>query len=163
MKHKILIAYDGTDYSLKAVEYTANIVKLNPDFFELVLFFVLPSLRIDFVEYGDLPEGKSEEEGLKKRKEFLEQLKKDTESKSEKIFSRALNLLKTYKIEKVSCKFSHCTTDTAGEIIKEVEANGYKTVVIGRKGGNPFKERLLGGTAEKVIRYLKHCAVWVVE
>lgn len=162
MKHKILIAYDGTENSMRALEYTANIVKLSPSYFEVTLFFVLPPLPIEYVEYGDL-QGDNEKEGLKSRKELLEQLKRDIESKSEKIFERALNLLKTYQIDNVLCKFSHCTTDVAGEIIKEVEAVNYKTVVIGRRGKSSFKERLLGGTAEKIIRYLKNCSIWVVE
>lgn len=163
MKHKILIAYDGTENALRAVEYTANIVRCCPDNFELVLFFVLPPMPIDYIEYGDLPKTGSEEEGLKIRKELLEQLRKDIESRSRNVFDKALKLLSTYNIPNVSTKFSHCTTDVAGEIIKEVEENTYKTVVIGRKGKTSLKERLLGGTAEKLIRYMKGCAVWVVE
>ena len=162
MKHKILIAYDGTSYALKAVEYTANIVKCSCDSFELVLFFVLPPLPIDYVEYGDLYGNEAEVEKLKNRRELLEQLKKDTESRMSKIFDRPVNLLKTYGINNVICKFSHCTTDVAGEIVKEVEANMYKTVVIGRRGRSSIKELLLGGTAEKIVRHVKECAVWVV-
>ena len=163
MKHKVLIAYDGTENSLRAVEYTANIVKLSPESFELLLFFVLPPLPIDYVEYGDLPADTPEQQALKTRQEILDQLKRDIESRSEKMFEKALKLLKTYNINNVKCKFSHCTTDIAGEVIQEVVNNSYKTVVIGRRGKTSIKERLLGGTAEKIIRYLKNCAVWVVE
>ncbi len=163
MKHKILIAYDDTENALRALEYTANIVKLNPDYFHILLFFVLPPLPTDYIEYAELPADISEQEALKQRQMLLQQLKKDIEGRSEKIFDKALKLLKTYNITNVECKFSHCTTDVAGEIIQEVINNSYKTVVIGRKGKASLKERLLGGTAEKVIRYLKNCAVWVVE
>lgn len=163
MIHKILICYDGTEYSLKAVEYTARMVKSSPEIYEMVLFFVLPPLPIDYVEYGDLPGDEDERTKLKRRKEFLDELKRDAERRNDAIFSRPLALLTTYGLHNVQCKFSHCTADIAGEILAELDAGMYKTVVIGRKGKTSLKERLLGGTAEKVIRYIKNKTVWVVE
>lgn len=163
MKHKILIAYDGTEYSLKAVEYVANVVKLSPDNYEVALLFVMPPIPVSFVEYGDLPGKEEESAELMRRREILNELKKDTENLSEKVFIKAKALLKTYNFANVLYKFSHCTADIAGEIIKEVESDIYKTVVIGRKGGSSLKDRLMGGTAEKVIRYVKNRTVWVVE
>lgn len=163
MKHKILVAYDGTENSVRALEYTANIVKINPLNFEITLFFVLPPLPIDYVEYGDLPTFSDEVEGLKSREELLDQLKKDIESRSEHVFDKALKLLKKYNINNVKCKFSHCTSDIAGEVIKEAVDNLYKTVVIGRKENLTMKERLLGSTAEKITRYLEGCTVWIVK
>lgn len=162
MKHKVLIAYDGTEHALKAVEYAANIIKYAPENFEVTLFYVLPPLPIDYVEYGNLSFD-DEREGLKYRKELLEELKRDIENQQEKIFQKALNLLNTYKISNVTCKMCHATSDVAGEIIKECNENLHKTVVLGRKGKSSLKDRLLGGTAEKVIRYLKNGTVWVVE
>lgn len=163
MKHKILIAYDGTDYSLKAVEYVANIVKLSPGSFEIVLFFVLPPVPIDYVEYGELQGEGTEKEKLKRREEIIAELKRGIENLSEKIFTRAVSLLKTYNISDYKLKFSHCRSDVAGEIISELENDIYKTIVIGRKGKTSIKERLIGGTAEKIIRYVKNRTVWVVE
>lgn len=165
MKEKLLIAYDGTENSLKAVSYAARLIKLAPEHFEVVLYFVLPPLPINIIEYGDLPNvSPDEKEKIKYRKELLEELQKDIENRSDKIFMRPLELFKTYGINsKISTKFSHCTSDVAGEIIKEAETGQYTTIVLGRKGKSSIKERLLGGTAEKVIRYVRNIAIWVVE
>lgn len=163
MRHKMLIAHDGTAHSIKAVQYAADIVKLAPGRFEVVLLHILPQLPISIIEYGDLPGTGDEKSRLEARNAMIESLKAEMERASEHVFAEADAVFAAAGLPAPRHRYSHCTTDTAAEIIEEIGDGGYRTVVMGRKGTLSLKNRLLGDTVEKVVRYTSGCTVCVVE
>lgn len=53
-------------------------------------------------------------------------------------------------------------TGVAQEILAEVKAGGFGTVVIGRRGMTKEEEFIFGSVSNKIVHSAKDCTVWVV-
>ena len=61
------------------------------------------------------------------------------------------------------CRAPLPETDVAHEILLECEERGHDTIVMGKRGRSRVRVFLTGSTTEKVVRYAKDRAVWVIE
>lgn len=53
-------------------------------------------------------------------------------------------------------------TSVAQEILAEVEAGGFGSVVVGRRGVSKEEEFIFGSVSNKIVHSAKNCTVWVV-
>jgi nucleotide-binding universal stress UspA family protein len=154
MKAKILLALDGSEPSIKAARYVANLLGNQPEV-AVTVFHVhsphLPSL-MDVEGYENLSEPPQEE---------LEEAKALAESQ---IFAPTREML-----EQAGFSQTHIHTefavghDVAHEILEVCKAGNYDTVVMGKRGLSRIRTFLTGSVTEKVVRHASGRTVWVVE
>jgi nucleotide-binding universal stress UspA family protein len=143
---KYLIALDGSDTSIEAVNYAAKV--LPKDRSEIVLFLVGTDIPESFWDIDAMPE-----ETLKK--EELE----DWITKHNKIFTNTLSKAKKKLIdegfseEKVHIKTQPRKIGITRDIIAEA-SKGYAALFIGRKGLTNLRNIPLGSVAGKLVSKL---------
>jgi nucleotide-binding universal stress UspA family protein len=156
MGQKILIAFDGSENSLRAVKYIAdhffapgNKITLlsiiqesaalcEMDSAELLPFFA--SKKSTFCEMED-----------KKR----EQLTNAQQEGKEVLLNAG------FKDEDITVKLEINKKGIAREIVAEAQS-GYDVIVLGRRGLSDVKEYFLGSISQKVIHTAKDLAVLIV-
>ena len=162
MVHKALIAVDGSNNSLRAVEYAGKVFAPNPEA-RLVLFQILPSISrmlLDKKEMKTIDARKDERPDLAGLYWRLEH-----EKKMNDFFAMATDrLIQTgVKPEQIRSKFGVKAGEIADSILEEVELGHYQTLVLGRRGISRVKEFFLGSVSTQVVREARGCAVCVVE
>ncbi len=152
--NKILVAVDGSEQSLKAIRYTANVFP--PDRTQIVLFHVQTQLLDLFSELDSYAHYKKRATGLKRWA---------TEQKVN--ISNAMDSALVYFKQKgfsesaITFKTPAENLGITRDIIKE-SYNGYHAVVVGRTGWSRFKDRLIKSTAMKLVAKINHIPVVVV-
>jgi nucleotide-binding universal stress UspA family protein len=158
--NKILVAFDGSENSFKAVEYVGDIVKHYPISRVLILY-------VERLPDKDLyPDDEI----------WVSQCRKNEEEMTEKLSLAKQSLIKQGACADVvteqyfaSCKSPFHDTDicTTGrsigmDILRIREEGNYDTVVIGRRGVSKAEEFLFGSVSTKVVQSASDCTVWVV-
>jgi nucleotide-binding universal stress UspA family protein len=150
METKLLIAIDRSDNALKAVDYVGSVLSCHPEV-DISLLHVInepsPDLMPDFQE----------------RRRAVAQTKEETLRLMESIGQRLTACGIPEK--RIHLKIQTCqkVTSVAELILHELQAGGYDTVVIGRRGVSKREEFLFGSVSNRIVREAKNCAVWVVE
>ncbi len=150
MNHKILIAIDLSENSLKAVDYVGAIVACHaaPD---ITMLNIIKEPSED-----TMPDAA-------KRAAYLEKTRADTLS----LMEAAAGRLAAHGIpeKQVHLKIQICKkpVSVAELILHEREQGDYGTIVIGRRGMSKKEEFLFGSVSNRIVREAKHCAVWVIE
>jgi nucleotide-binding universal stress UspA family protein len=147
---KILVAIDGSDYSMKAAENAINIARDNKA--ELMALAVLDISKIG---YGASAFIASPMHGLdeleRKRKEaqeWLDKVRKLTPQKANN------NIQFKSQIEE--------SMSVAGTIVDYAESQNIDLIVVGSRGRSGFTKLLLGSVASTVITYAT-CPVLVTK
>lgn len=167
MIERILIAVDESTAARKAVEYVGRIFghssKLNV---EITLFHVIENLP------GDLLHRQANTALSQVLDEALRAWSAQAVLRCEKQLERYRDLLVAAGIPVTAIRVKYTVDEARPEarrvvaaqaIIKEAEAGGYTTVVVGRRGTSNIPELFLGGVAEKVSRHVVGAVVWVVD
>ncbi|MCK4390422.1 MAG: universal stress protein [Desulfobacterales bacterium] len=147
---KILLAVDGSDNSLRVVDYVVSMVGSASEI-RLTLFHVVPYLRH---YYGVAFE--------REKPHLQEYLERGDKHRMEKFYEEAhkrLNKagLKEGQIEiKTNTRSYHIST----AILDEAREGGYGTVVIGRRGTR--KAFFIGGAPMRLVHKISNQALWVV-
>lgn len=128
----ILVAYDGSDSSLKALGIVADIVKGNPD------------VNIDVANVVSIP--LLSEDQLSAFSSVLEMMEKDGED----LLDEALERLDSLGVENAIQTMMVRGVDPAAELAKLIEHESYDMVVIGSRGLTGVKG-LLGSVSHKVL------------
>ncbi len=158
--NKILVAFDGSENSFKAVEYVGNIVKHYP----------ICGVSILYVER--LPD----KDLYHDDEVWVSQCEKNEVEMSEKLALAKQTLIKQgvsadFVVGEyfASCKSPFHDTDicTTGrsigmDILRIREEGNYDTVVIGRRGVSKAEEFLFGSVSTKVVQSAVDFTVWVV-
>ena len=157
---KILLAIDGSQCALKAVDYVGRQFSGVDDLL-ITLLNVLPYPPAPLWDDGHIPTKKEKEE----RDNAIETWLKVQRSKAEGIFGKAVDVLTkngfaTHQIEKKTVSDS---TDVAGSILEETRDNDYQTLVVGRCGHSPAKQFSIGSVTMKIIAQGAGVAICVVE
>ncbi len=159
MKIKILLALDSSEYSLKAADYVANLLGKNPDV-SIRLFHVLHNIPPSYLEYGTIDQ-KRELDSAKTKWEESEH------SVDCKCTEPVIETMKEAGFRDDQIKEKHFAPtqgeDVAQAILDECAKGGYDTLVMGKRGKSAHKTFLKGSVTEKVVRYAKGIAVWVIE
>jgi nucleotide-binding universal stress UspA family protein len=150
---KILVAFDGSEPSLNAVGYAADISHKNKS--TLTILHVVDSYKYPYLlssvvlapTYGS---DKFEEE-KKKFEGIMVELKEKLRTGSEKDMGEGN--IKTDVVEG--------TASAAATIVDYAEEKGIDLIVVGNRGRTGFKKMLVGSVALDVVKYA-HCPVLVV-
>ena len=150
METKLLLAIDLSEDSLKAINYTADILSRHPAV-GITLLHVIKEPSPDLVPSSE------------ERRRHLETLRVKSLALMEQAAQRLI-------VRGISEKHVHLAVQVCKEpksvaemILQEQRTGGYGTIVIGRRGISKREEFLFGSTSSRVIREAKNCAVWVVE
>lgn len=135
---RVLIAFDGSEGAMRAVDCVADM--LNGSGYRINLTHVV-RLRED--EMGFIA---------------------DAEQFISEAFDKAIDRLIASGIARdlISTEIITGARSRAEVIVKEADQGGYGTIVVGRRGISRINEFLMGGVSSKVIQLARGHAVWVV-
>ncbi|TVM19477.1 universal stress protein [Oceanidesulfovibrio indonesiensis] len=160
-KH-VMIAVDGSDNSMRAVEYTAAILGSHDGFMvRLVHIERLPDRDI----FADEAAWKASCE------EYAENMRSFLADSHKKLVDSGLPEDAVTELYVPSCNRPTPAKDAircsqgasiSQEILRTVEDGGYGTIVLGRRGLSKAEEFLFGSVSSKIVHHVRGCTVWVV-
>ncbi len=132
--NNILVAYDGSDYSFKALDYACRLaLALNA---RVRIVYVIDASRARVVLGGIL---------LIREEELLE--------KARNILSIALEKIRKNYGGDIVIDMKIRIGHPVEEIINESREWGADILVVGAKGAGGFKEMIIGSVAESIVKY----------
>jgi nucleotide-binding universal stress UspA family protein len=146
---KVLVAIDGSEFSIYAAEYAISIAKKSDGL--LIALHVLPTgIRYEYFQHNL-------EEIPLAIKEILILYQNEIEYMSSKIKEMC-------KQEEVKFKSDivNNSSSVAGAIVGYAEGENVDLIVVGTRGKSGIKNMLLGSVATDVVNY-SHCPVMVVK
>jgi len=158
---KILLAVDESENAMRAVDYVGNIIGGGNRFqVQLLCIERLPhrDLYPDEDAWTKACEVTRTEMKafMDKAKEQLVELGVQGSAISEQYVTSCIS-----PFTDTAPKCSRGTS-VAQEILEELKAGGFGTVVVGRRGVSKAEEFLFGSVSNKIIHSAKDCTVWVV-
>ena len=157
--NKILIAIDGSECSLKAVNYAGDHFSGIADL-QITLLHVLPVPAVFWDEGHFL----SDEE-KKQRAAFFERWKNDQRQKFGPAFREAVEMLirKGIKRGRIKIKEASDIVDAADRILDETRRGGYKTVLVGHCRHDEAKHFIRGSVTREIAHRLEGATLSIVE
>jgi nucleotide-binding universal stress UspA family protein len=157
---KILVAIDGSECALKAVDYVGKQFS-GVDDLTVTLLHVLPYPPAPLWDDGHIPTGEEKRE----RDNAIQKWLVNQRSKADGIFGKAVDILtrngfSAHQIEKKTISDS---TEVAGSILEETRDKGYQTLAVGRCGHSPAKQFIIGSVTMKILSHGAGVAICVVE
>jgi nucleotide-binding universal stress UspA family protein len=157
MAKKILIAFDESANSMRAVDFVSN--HFAPDAEVTLMNVLLDTQALCDMESPELtPYFKSEQSAFC----TLEDKKKEVVSQAMQEARRCL-VNCGFAADKVQTKTVVREKGVARDIIKEAQSGGYSLVVLGKEGLSGIKEFFLGSVSQKIIYGAKKVSVLLVE
>jgi nucleotide-binding universal stress UspA family protein len=156
MEKRILIAFDDSENSMKAVEMVGDtftkdhkitILSIIPDTIAVCNMYS-PELTPHFMTQQDLFCAMEE-----KNKTLLQ----EAQEKAKKVL-----ILRGFPEENITQKIETTRKGIARDIIQEAQS-GYSTIALGRRGISGIKEFFLGSVSSKVVSMSKDVSILVVE
>jgi nucleotide-binding universal stress UspA family protein len=144
----ILIAIDGSENTMRAIDYIAD--TLGGFDFKIHLLHVIRGMT-------KLHPGSPH---LFLPKEAAEQLEKEINAVFEKAKQRLTEA--GFQENQIETKIISGAESRAGAIIQEAREHEYGTIVVGRRGLSKVQEFFMGRVSNKVIHTVRNRAVWVV-
>ncbi len=139
MFKRILVAFDGSEGSYKALDVAIELAKIHSSELHAVTVARIP-------EFAELRNGYEEEK-----------------QKAAKYYSRFLDdAIKITKERGVKIQTHLEFGKPSEEIVRKAEEINSDLIVLGVETRHPFKRRFLGGTGDKVVDYAA-CSVLVVK
>jgi len=157
---KMLIAFDGSDCSFRAVDYSGRHFSCLQDL-RVVLLHVIPYPPAPLWDDGHIPG--SEEKEFRDR--LLSQWLTDQKTRFEELFRQAIKILtdKGISPDRIEIKSISDSVDAAESILEEARDGGYQTIVMGRRGLSRAKRLFIGSVTNKIIGQGAGITVCVVE
>ncbi|MFZ0931115.1 MAG: universal stress protein [Syntrophobacteraceae bacterium] len=153
-RDRILVTNDGSEHSLPKVRYVASI--LDPDRFEVVLFHVVTRFPESFIDLEKgIPAYHYEIVSVETWTKQQEKAIRESMEKAEAILMEA-----GFPKEAITLRIEDRKIGTARDITAESQ-NGYKALVVGRRGLSDLKDFMLGSVAEHILG-LVSIPVWIV-
>ena len=148
---KILIAIDGSEQSIKAVNYVIDKVIPQKSNAQVIAITVIELAKLNLSTFIAAPTYGLEdlEEKKKQAKQWI--------SETEKLFKD-----KGKNIEFKSDILENPTLKVSSLIIDYAEREKVDLIVVGNRGRHGFKRLLLGSVASDIVTY-SHCPVLVVK
>ena len=157
---KILVAIDGSEGALKAVDYVGRQFAGTADL-KITLFHVSPGFPPELWDDGHIL---SEEEKAD-RKKVLDKWLNNQKLRLESVFQPAVKMLTNRGIDakQIETKSaSESVKNTPECIMAEAKTGGYLTLVMGRCGLHRTRHALLGGTVSRIVSAGAEIATCVV-
>ena len=156
MSKKVLIAVDGSENSMKAVNYVSNII--NPDD-QVTIYSVLsrPAAVCDLDDPSLTPL-------FKENQSAFCAIENNRRNNLNEFMQKAKQSLLNTGISQNSLNFQieDQTGNIANHILKKVDDEKFDTVVLGKRGFSKFTELLMGSISHKVAQLAKDIAVIIV-
>lgn len=152
--HKVLVAVDGSEQSLRAIRYAANVFP--PNRTHIVLFHVQAQLSELFADLDVYPHYKRRVTGLK---HWATEQKMDVSNTMDSAVVYFKQ--KGFPESSITIKIPANKLGVTQDIIKE-SYEGYHAIVVGNTGWSRFKDWLFKSTAIKLVAKIKHAPVVVV-
>ena len=157
---KILVAIDGSEGALKAVDYVGRQFAGTADL-QITLFHVSPGIPPELWDDGHiLSEGEKAD-----RKKVLDKWLSNQKIQLESIFQPAVETLNKRGIEakQIETKSASETVKNTPEcIMAEAKMGGYLTLIMGRCGLHRTRHALLGSTVNRILNVGPEIATCVV-
>jgi len=147
---KIMVAVDGSESSLRAVDHVIFMLGENPDI-RITLLHVMPRLR-DYCEIN-----------FEDKEDILEDTIKQRDKQCiDDFYAHAQKKIKEAGLKKSQLDFKRVvsTINIGKSIVNEVRKGNFGTVVIGRRGTDD--SFFLGGVSRFVLASISNRAVWLV-
>lgn len=147
---RIIVAVDGSEYSLRAVDHLSFMVGENPNI-SVTLFHVMPRFRnccvIDFDE---------------KEADIQKVIAKGDKRCIDRFYVHAREKFKQAGIQEkqIEVKVTKRTVNVGKAIVDEAKRGNYGTVVIGRRGAS--KAFFMGSVSRYVLERISNRALWLV-
>jgi nucleotide-binding universal stress UspA family protein len=147
---KIMIAVDGSESALNAVDHVSFVLGENPEI-SITLLHVAPRLRdyctIDFEEEGD---------------PLHEIIAQGDKRCIDTFYTHAEQRFREAGLEKsqIDIKQVKSTINIGKTIVNEAQKGDYGTVVVGRRGAN--NSFFMGSVSRYILTNALNCAVWLV-
>jgi nucleotide-binding universal stress UspA family protein len=147
---RIMIAVDGSESSLKAVDHLSFMTAGNADI-AITLFHVVP-------RFSDFCPIEIEEPSDKIGKILIQGNKRCIDH----FYALALERFKEagFQDSQIHLKMVECMYNIGSAIVEEARAGEYGTVVVGRRGGG--NAYFMGSVSRSVLGKSANCALWVV-
>jgi nucleotide-binding universal stress UspA family protein len=157
---KILIAIDGSEQSMDAVDYVFDIAQ--KDDTELYALYVVSSPTLYHIS-SEMPDDQIPEEVRKIMQNAKQQSQPWFNKISEKIASSAI-VKENSRIPTIHLKTEVTISpiSVVGTIVEYVERKNIDLIIMGTRGRSGLKRLLLGSTASGVVTYA-HCPVLIVK
>ena len=139
---KILIGYDGSEASKKALQKAIELAKLTNG--ELHIVGVVRPFEFAAVDFI-LPEE-------------IEEYEKEEVSKEEKYLREALDIARGEGVDAITKVLEG---EPAEELMDYADNNGCDLIVVGHRGVGGFKRMILGSTASNLVKYAKQSVLVV--
>ncbi len=146
----ILIAVDGSEGSLRAVDHIAFMFSDNPET-KITLLHAIPK----FGEYNPIDFNESDEE-------LKDLMIRGDEKRIDRFFDHAMHTFHKAGIDKkqLNIKTVSCGINTGKAIVNEIRKGNFKTVVLGRNGAsNSF---FFGSVSRYIIDKTENRTIWLV-
>lgn len=162
-EHSILVAFDGSDNAVRAVEYAAGIASRCQGF-KVGLLYVerLPNRDRFADEEAWEKRCKENEADIRRALEDARKLLAGQgvdEGAATEHYLKSCNSPTAQDPDQEMCSLG---TSIALDILHTRRELGYGAIVIGRRGVSRTEEFLFGSVSNKIIHAAKDCAVWIV-
>ena len=150
---KILIAVDGSSYSLQAIKYVATMCPGSP--VEVGLLHVLPMASKELLWQINVDEN---------IKEQYERFSEECQRAAQKFLNQSKEILVDsgcYVPDLIITMLRQWQSGIARDIITEAK-KGYDAVVIGRRGIGKIEGLMLGSVSAQVVQGVDWIPVWVI-
>jgi hypothetical protein len=145
-----MIAVDGSEHSLKYVDYVIRMVGPNPGL-SITMFHVLPHLRhyysMDFEKKSPKLQEVLHREDERRMGDFYEAVRRQFKKEG-------------LKAQQLRTKTEPQSHDISTAILKEARTGGYSTVVIGRRGERDAF--FTGRIALRLVQKVSDQTLWVI-
>ncbi len=161
MAKKILVAMDASEHAMKAAGYVAGTLKGCKDV-KVTLFSVIPEVSAAFktlvgTDFASvIPD-------FERKLGDLATLRHKQEAKIEETLEQAKEMLQKSGIpeDNIEIAVRRKKEGIARDILRELEKGAYDTIVVGRRGvSGAF---FFGSVSDKIVKYARNCAVWVID
>jgi nucleotide-binding universal stress UspA family protein len=153
-RDRILVTNDGSEYFLSKVRYVSSI--LDPDRFEVVLFHVVTKFPESFIDVEKgIPAYHYEIVSVEIWEKQQEKAIRESMEKAQTVLMEA-----GFPKKAVTVRIEDRKIGTARDIAAE-SRNGYKALVVGRRGLSDLKDFMLGSVAEHILGIVS-IPVWIV-
>lgn len=148
--NKILVAVDGSECSMRAVEVAAELAEINPK--ARVVVFTVDRVPLRFLERDLQWMASNAGEKVRHIEEVFAEIR-------EKILKEATSV---FRKKGLAVYYDHSFGNPAEEIVAYARKNGADLIVMGTRGLSVMQEIFLGSVSHKVLQ-LSPCPVLLVK
>ncbi len=150
---RILLATDGSEHSMGASKYLADIYGGASDV-EITLLHICPPIPPLYREERHDPQIREVYNAWKKKKE---KEAKDYIEEAREILQKG-----GFKRSHIKAKAMHQVVGIARDILREMDAEKYDACVIGKKGMGWFDDMFLGSITTKLLEISENHPLWLI-